>query len=34
LNRLTFQNINGFEKFKVDRSKKLFKQLLEQNKLQ
>ena len=34
LNRLTFQNINKFEKFKVDRSKKLFKQLLEQNKLQ
>ena len=34
LNRLTFQNINSFEKFKVDRSKKLFKQLLEQNKLQ
>jgi hypothetical protein len=29
----TFQNINEFEKFKIDRKEKLFIQLLKQNKL-
>ena len=32
-NKMTFQNIEEFEEFKIDRKKKLFIQLLEQNKL-
>ena len=33
LNKMTFQNIEEFEKFKIDRKEKLFIQLLEQDKL-